>query len=226
MNRSVFRSALLLFLCIASLLPLSSCGQDGLMHTLGFDTHNYRGEKVIAVHAPDSTVVQSLLPLIDILNVSSPYLKPFSGPKEAAETCRDAILARMLEDSYAKYAGNTALLNKAAQDYPHLQLNIIIPADDFEAVVYATFGGSEKISNRNGEHFFRYLSEIDAYTTVGTLQQNTVETTVLSCEETERTYRLTFRRKAGETVSPPYCALLIKREDGTVYIKELTDASD
>jgi len=225
LKRSVFRRTLPLFFCLLSLIPLVSCSAaEGLLSRLGFDTHNYRAEKTITSHDPDSETAQALLPLIGMLNVNTPYLTPFSGPKEAAEVCRDAILTYMLEESYARYAGNNALLAAAAEAYPHMQLNILIPADDFEAVVYATFGGKEKIGNRDGALLFRYLPKIDAYTTAAGLQSDIAETEILSCEETERTFRVTFRTAVGETVSPDYFALLIKRDDGTVYISALEEA--
>lgn len=223
-KRSVFRRALPFFLMLWSLVSLSSCAAaEGLLSRLGFDTHNYRGEKTLATHAPDGETAQSLAALMGPLSVNSPYLTPFSGAREAAQACRDAILNRMLEESYARYAGNTALLAEAAQAYPQMQIHVLIPADDFEAVVYADFGGSEKLVNRDGG-MFRYLDKIDAYTTAASPQPSDVHTEVLTCEETERTYRLTFRNTLDDVVSPDYFALIIKREDGTLYISELSEA--
>lgn len=222
MKRSVFRRALPLFLCLCMLAPLTSCGAaEGLLGRLGFDTHNYRAEKVVTSHAPDSETARELLPMLEMLCVNTPYLTPFAGPKEAAEACRDAILTHMLSESYARYAGNSALLAEAAEVYPHMQLNILIPADDFEAVIYAAFGGNEKINNRGGAMLFRYLPKIDAYTTAAGLQADIAETEILSCEETERTFRVAFRNTVGEVSSPAYFAILIKRDDGTVYISAL-----
>lgn len=217
-KRSVFRRALPLFMLM---LVLTSCNAaEGMMSKLGFDTHNYRGEKTLATHIPDSETARKLAEMMGALSVNSPYLSPFSGAKEAAQVCRDAILNRMLAESYARYAGNTALLTKAAQSYPQMQISVLIPADDFESVVYATFGGSEKITNKNGE-MFRYLDKIDAYTTAASPQQSSVVTTVTLCEETERTYRIRFRNTLGDVVSPEYFALIIKRDDGTMYVRSL-----
>jgi len=224
MKRSVFRRALPFLLLLCTLFPLTSCGAaEGLLSRLGFDTHNYRGEKTIADHAPDSEAAQVLTELVRTLSVNSPSLTLFSGAREAAQSCRDAILNRMLEESYARYAGNTVLLSKAAEAYPRMQINVLIPADDFEAVVYARFGGSEKITNKDGA-LFRYLDKIDAYTTASGPLTSEVVTQILSCEETERTYRLTFRNSLDDTVSPVYFALIIKRNDGTLYIRELSES--
>lgn len=225
MKRSVFRRALPFLLVLCTLLPLTSCGAaERLLSRLGFDTHNYRGEKTLVDHEPDSETAQSLASLMGSLSVNSPFLTPFSGAKEAAQACRDAILNRMLEQSYARYVGNAVLLAKAAEAYPQMQINVLIPADDFEAVVYADFGGSEKIANKDGA-MFRYLEKIDAYTTAASPQPSAVVTKVLSCEETERTYRLIFRNFLDGAESPAYFALIIKREDGTLYIRELSEAA-
>lgn len=224
MKRSVFRRALPFLLMLCTFCGLTSCGAgEGLLARLGFDTHNYRGEKTLAVHDPDSEIAQSLASLMGSLSVNSPFLSPFSGAREAAQACRDAVLNQMLEQSYARYAGNTVLLAKAAEAYPQMQIHVLIPADDFEAVIYAQFGGSEKITNKNGT-LFRYLEKIDAYTTAAGPLSSAVVTEVIRCEETERTYRLTFRNSLEETKSPQYFALLIKRDDGTFYIRELSEA--
>ena len=221
MKRSVFRRALSFFILIFSALSLVSCAAaEGMMSRLGFDTHNYRGEKTLTTHAPGSDIALELASMMRTLSVHSPYLSSFSGVKEASQVCRDAVLNRMLADNYARYAGNTELLAKAAQTYPQMQISVLIPADDFESVVYATFGGSEKITNKSGT-MFRYLDKIDAYTTAASPQQSSVVTNVTSCEETERTYRIHFRNTLGDVVSPEYFALIIKRDDGSMYIRSL-----
>ena len=220
-KRSVFRRALPFFILLTAVCTMTSCqAAEGLMSRLGFDTHNYRGERAIATHMPDSEIAAELAEMVNALGLHSPYLTPFSGAKEAAQVCRDAVLNRMLSENYARYAGNTALLAEAAQAYPQMQISVLIPADDFEAVIYASFGGSEKITNKNGE-MFRYLDKIDSYTTAASPQKSDVVTTVTFCEETEKTYRLHFRNTLGEVVSPEYFALIIKRDDGTVYIRSL-----
>lgn len=199
---------------------MSGCAAENLLSQLGFDMHNYSAEKVIASHAPESEIALQLAVMTHSLTLNSPLLPEFSGAKEAADVCRDAILNAMLEESYARYAGNTELLRTAAEKYPQLQLSVLIPASDFESVVYTTFGGSEKISHKSGA-VFQYLDKINAYTTAANPQSCTVVTEVLLCEETERTYRLTFQNTLGDVVSPSYFALIIKRQDDTLYIREL-----
>lgn len=219
MRRPAFRIIPLFFL-LPYLLLLPGCAAEGLMSVLGFDMHNYRGEETLAVLDPNSETVQSLVSMTRILTVNTPYLTPFEGAGEAANACRDAVLNSMLETRYAQYAGNTALLANAAKSYPQLQISILIPADDFEAMIYTTFGGSEKISNRNGD-IFRYLEKVNAYTTAATPQSSSVSTTVTYCEETERTYRLYFVNSLDGVTSPEYFALIVKRDDGSLYFKLL-----
>ncbi len=220
MKNFFFRTCLL-FLLSFSMLFLSSCG-EGLAARLGFDTHDYGGEPVQNRHDPLGKVAAELLDLTAVLSLETPVLTPFAGAKEAADAYRDEVLSQMLSQYYARYAGNEALLSKAAAAYPGMQLHVLIPAEDFESVVYATFGGSEKVVNRDGERFL-YLEKIRAYTTAAPLPEGGVESRVLRLEETERTYRLYFENRRGEITSPAYFALLIKREDGSLYIAELRE---
>lgn len=221
-KRSVFRRSLLLLLTVC-MLSLTACG-EGLMTSLGFDTHDYYGEKVIAVHANDSEIARTLSEMTRTLTVNSPILTPFDGAKEAADVCRDAVLSQMLGENYARYAGNSALLKKAEEAYPGMQISILIPADDFESVIYASFGGSEKIVNKTDD-LFVYLDRVRAYTTALPPVESEVETEVLSCEETARTYRLRFYNTLDGVQSPTYFALLIKREDGSLYFASLSEVT-
>ncbi|MBO5671426.1 MAG: hypothetical protein J6S41_07740 [Clostridia bacterium] len=209
---------------IFAILSLTACG-EGLMSTLGFDTHDYFGEKVITVHETDSEIARQLADMTRTLTVNSPILTPFSGAKEAADACRDAVLGQMLGEDYARYAGNGVMLQKAEEAYPGMQISVLIPADDFESVIYATFGGSEKITNKNGA-LFSYLDRVRAYTTAMPPVESDVVTTVLSCEETARTYRIRFVNTLDGVTSPAYFALLIKREDGSLYFSALSEVAD
>ncbi len=220
MKQKCFRTLPLFFL-LPYLLILSGCSSNGLLSLLGFDTHNYRGEELIALHDPNSETVQELLDMTRSLTVNTAELTPFSGAKDAADACRDAILNYMLENGYAQYAGNRDLVARAAAAYPQMQFSVLIPADDFEAMIYLLFGGNEKIANRSGT-IFRYLDKVDAYTTPANPQASQVVTTATYCEETERTYRLYFVNTLDGVTSPEYFALLIKRDDGSLYFKELS----
>ncbi len=218
MNRIQRCLALLLALCM---LTLSSCG-EGLMAQLGFDTHDYEGEAVLESHAPKTPISAELSALVSRLLLVAPALTPFTGAKEGAELYRDAILLSMLRESYARYAGNKALIQEAETAYPGRQIQILIPAEDFESVVYEIFGGSEKAVNKSGE-IFAYLDRVRAYTTPLSTLTGRVAVCPVRIEETERTYRLYFYNTEGDARSPLYYALIIKREDGSLYIAKLEE---
>jgi len=44
-----------------------------------------------------------------------------------------------------------------------------------------------------------------------------------SLEETEHTYRMVFRLTDGEESSGAYCAVFVKRDDGSCYFYSLTN---
>ena len=113
---------------------------------------------------------------------------------------------------------------KAAEAYPQMQLSVLIPSDDFASTVYATFGGREKIANKSGT-LFRYLDKVGAYTTAALPVKSEVQTRVTLLEETERTYRLYFVNTLDTVTSPEYFALIIKREDGSLYFSELSEST-
>jgi hypothetical protein len=207
-------------------LALTSCGDasfgDTVMAFLGFDTHDYLSEAATAHHEPDSEIALELVEMTKMLSISSPEIAPFSGAKEASSVARDAILNYMLNSNYGKYTGNPEILAKAEEKYPQYHITTIIPAKDFENMVYKSFGGNEKIAHKDGE-IFKYLDKISAYTSISQPFANDIEVTVTECVETEKTYRLTFKNQYGDKESREYFALIIKREDGTAFIKTLSE---
>jgi hypothetical protein len=73
---------------------------------LGFDTHDYEGERVIKEHSTDSEIGEELSDMVKILTVNSTDIPEFKGTKEAVELCRDSVLNSMYSRNFAKYAGN------------------------------------------------------------------------------------------------------------------------
>lgn len=215
-------------ICVTIIIILvfvtTSCADNAafekFMNFLGFDTHDYLGEEVIALHEPDSEISVELAEMTRMLSISSPNIPVFSGTKEAASNSRDAILNYMLNTNYAKYTGNTSLLTAASEKYPQYHISTLIPAKDFENTVYKTFGGKEKITHKDGD-IFKYLDKVEAYTSIGQPMQNEMEIIVIKCEESENTYRVTIKNKLDGKESPEYYILIIKRSDGTKYIKSI-----
>ncbi len=206
-------------LCIVTLsaLFLASCD---VMDKLGFDTYDYMSETVTLVHGGDSEEAEIVRSLLSILITDSVVLPEFLDMGEAIEKYRDAVLTEMLQKGYSKYSGNVELMKKAAEAYPEYQITQMIPDDDFEATMYESFGGDVKITHRDGV-FFRYLKKIGAYVCSVLPKDSGISTEILSVEESERTYRVRFRCVSEEEVGDVYFALIIKRADGTHYIKKL-----
>ena len=207
-----------LFLLCTVLLSLTGCGIGEFFATLGFDTHDYEGEAVIEVHKTDSEIALELCDMVSILTVNSADIPEFKGTTEGIECCRDAVLNSMYSRNFAKYAGNSELFKEAMEMYPQMDFSVLIPADDFENVAYKYFGGKEKITNESGE-IYEYIEDIDAYITVAKPVGSAMEVTVLSIEETEKTFRMEFETSLEGEKAGKYFALFIKRDDDSLYFK-------
>lgn len=207
---------LCLFLCCGL---LSSCGvANEFFAKLGFDTHDYEGEEVIATYEADSEKAEQLSEMILTLTVNSTDIPEFHDTKEGISLCRESLLNYMLVNNYSKYTGNLALLDSAAAEYPHLKISTVIPADDFENEAYRYFGGKQKVVNQSGT-LFTYLDKIESYTTVAEPSENEMTVKVISIEETANTFRFRFKCSVNETESDEYMALIIKRSDESCYFK-------
>lgn len=205
-------------LLFALMLTLSGCGMREFFATLGFDTHDYESEEVIAFHDTDSEIAVELADMVKILTVNSVEIPEFKGTKEGIDSCRDAILNSMYSTNFAKYAGNAELFKEASELYPQMDFSVLIPADDFENIAYKYFGGKEKITNESGD-IYEYIENIDAYITVAKPVGSSMEVEIIYVEETERTYRMEFESSVDEDDSGRYFAMFIKRDDNTVYFK-------
>lgn len=205
----------------ACALFLSSCKVgDALLSSLGFDTYDYEGEAVIRTVEPDSREAEDLCKMIKILSVNSPYMPEFDSATQALKQCRDSVLNYMLCTDFSMYTGNPELMKEAEEKYPGLRILTVIPAEDFENCVYTFFGGNAKLTHKSSQ-LFTYLDEVSAYTAISVPVESNVAVSVISCEETEKTYRLTFQNTLGEVTSPVYKTLVVKREDGSMYFKYL-----
>ncbi|MBQ8474839.1 MAG: hypothetical protein IJ499_04180 [Clostridia bacterium] len=215
---SVIMAALAVLFCSCSV-------KNEFLATLGFDTHDYEGEAVIATYDENSEKAAELSEMVKTLSINSVDIPTFSDTKAAVSLCRDSLLNYMLSTRYTKYTGNLDLLDKAITEYPYLKVATVIPADDFEDEAYRYFGGKQKIVNESGK-VFTYLEKVDAYTTVITPVESTVEVKCISIEETERTYRFKFRCAIDDVESDEYFALIIKRADDSLYFKYVTKSEN
>ena len=91
--------------------------------------------------------------------------------------------------------------------------------------------GDVKITHRDGERF-QYLSRVGAYVTTLMPEASAYRPKIIELKETDRTYRVRFRvipandTGSDGTMSREYFALIIKREDGTHYIKRLQSTAE
>lgn len=217
-----------IIITILLLLSLTSCTlTDTIADKLGFDTYDYMAEKVMSTHEADGEIAETVEDILEILVTDSTYLATFDNMSDAIKQYNDAVLSHMLETGYAKYSGNVELINKATAAYPEYSITQIIPQSEYEATMYQYFGGDVKITHRDGERF-KYLSKVSAYISMVAPADSGLHPEVTYLAETAKTYRVKFRVVAtdGEGAeSPEYFALIIKRDDGTHYIKKLLDGS-
>lgn len=216
-----------LIITVLLLLSLTSCTiADRIADKLGFDTYDYMGETVNTTHDTDGEIAKNIEDILEILVTDSTQLATFDNMGDAIKAYSDAVLTHMLETGYAKYSGNVDLINKAIAAYPEYSITQIIPQSEYEATMYRYFGGDVKITHRDGERF-KYLSKVSAYISPVTPTESGLHPDVTYIAETDKTYRVKFIVAAedGEVDSPEYFALIIKRDDGTHYIKKLLDGS-
>lgn len=212
--------ALLCALCLA--LPLGGCS---VYDMLGIDTHAYGEEPSIAALATDGEIAAELQGMIPMMIQNTPYLTAFDTPAEAADLYRDGILCFVLAKNYSKYNANTELIAETREQYPTYEITTVIPAVDFESTVYRYFGGTESVNNGSTK-LFTYLDKVDAYVSVGIGVDSGAEIAITELYETENTYVCTFTSTMNDTTAGPYRLLLMKREDGTFYMRSLTEVGE
>ena len=213
------------FVCIS----LTACsGGEGslyymLMTALGFDMNDYESEETIRVVKEDDAEYEEIVRIIGMLVIDNSHITPFTSPREASSGNRDAILNYMLAENYAAYNGNSALLLSASEEYPQYNITTLIPQRDFESTVYRNFGGDASVTHESGVRY-TYLPRVSAYTTTGQPITVSVTITVDTCVETENTFRVTFTLTDSGEKSASYSAMMMKREDETIYMRYLKSA--
>lgn len=198
--------------CVAGSNPLWVRG------LFGMDFANYREEEALTSHPTDGAVSAELCEMVEILTLGNLSLQPFSSTSQAVKLYRDAILNDMLRDDYVTYGGYAAELS-ANQTASGLVLSTLIPRADFENAVYRYFGGTT-VRHRDGE-IFCYLRSEGGYTAPVQARDPDAEVVVESIEETEHTYRMSFRLTRGEEISDSYLAVFVKRESTSCYFYSL-----
>lgn len=221
-----------LFVVFAVALSLTACsGEDGtlyndIMTMLGFDMNDYENEAAVRFLDDGDEVYEKIRGIVSILIYDSAHISTFETTREAAAGNIDAILNYMLKSSYSAYSGNAELLKAAETAYPQYHITTLIPKGDFESYVYRYFGGDSSVQHSSSARF-TFLSKVNAYTTTGQPADSNVVVTVTGCVETSHTYRADITlSQNGESVD--YKSMIMKRDDGTLYMKylRLAETSD
>ncbi len=203
-------------LLLALLFSLSSCRAFGEMsRAIGFGDPDYSDETVIRQVPLDGEIAAEITSMIKMLSIDSVKLPEFSSTKDAITLCHDSLLNYMLYTDYAKYAGNPDLLADVDEEYPDLAVSQIIPASEFESMMYCCFGGTVKISHGD-TRAFKYLPRVEAYIPIGHPISDAYDVTLIEIKETRNTYRVSFECTNGKRTMR-YSSTLVKREDGTFY---------
>ena len=216
---------------LALVLLLGTLTSCGLLDRLGFDTYDYMSETVTKTHDASGKTAVMLEELLMILVTDSPVLPTFDNMSGAIASYRDAVLEHLLLSDYAKYSGNSKLIERAMKQYPEYQITQVIPELEFESTMYRCFGGDVMITHRDGSKF-RYLSGVGVYIPMISFADSGYTADITSLAETEKTYRVRFKVKSepdetgNVTESEEYFALVIKREDETLYIKKLLHGNE
>lgn len=215
----------LLIPVVMCIFVFTSCS---LADKLGFDTYDYMGEKVTGTHDINGECAEMIAGILDVLITDKTSLPTFEKMSDAINEYRDAVLLYMLKEGYAKYSGNTELIAKAEAEYPEYTISQVIPVSEFEATMYRYFGGNVKITHRDGERF-KYLPKVGAYISPAVTESAEFTPRITELCETDKTYRVRFKVLSPSQNSFPseeYFALIIKRDDGTLYFKKLLHSVD
>ena len=211
----------ILLLLISALLVSCTAGNNSawFRSLLGTDVTAYRAESAVAALPTDGDTAQELTEVMDWFLSGSVHLEEFQNNRQALRYYRDALLNTLMRRNYAAYVGNPTLCSAISQAYPHITASVLIPQGDFESAASHCLGLSS-VSNSNGKSF-SYLPRAACYIPPQQARALTVSMTVLGLEETENTYRLSFKLEDTEGQSACYNAMFVKRDGATPYLKTL-----
>ena len=221
-RRRTSRGMLILLLLLTAVFFVSCvAGSNPLWvrSVFGLDTVNYESESTFQALPPDGEVSEEMCDIVEILLSGSMDLSTFHSTAQVVRYYRDAILNAMLCDSYSRYVGNSQLVGRVQEAYPHMRLCTVIPAEDFENTVFRYFGGTS-VSHGSGE-LFSYLSRANVYTAPVQPRESDLQIVVVRAEETAHTYRLIFTLTDGVQSSRVYTAVFVKRADASFYLYAL-----
>ncbi len=205
-------------LCIAAMLTLVSCGElvKNINAVLGIDDHDYAAEPATGSPDVQSDAVKALAETAKVIAYGSEIL-PFDSFSDVSDSYLDVVLNYLSSAYYPKYSSDKELLQRFSDEYPELNLSLLIPAEDYENTVYRCFGGNKKAIVRSTA-MYSYLNRINAFMLVGQAPVSDVSVRVLSAEETENTYRLSVSFSRDGKNSDAYDLIFRKRGEDDAYI--------
>lgn len=207
----------IILLILATVLSLSSCSVGEIIPA-GTNTE-YLNESVIGSASENTALISELSDIVFALTIDSVRLPEFSDTASAMSKCVDSLLNHMLTTNYSRFSGNTAV-KEAAEKYPELGINAAIGTSELEGALYKYFNHGGNIRHSDTARF-RYLPKIEAYIPAVQSVANSFSLDIVSIDETQNTYRMTFYCKRGDELSPEYNAVFVKREKGGCYITSL-----
>lgn len=220
------KKTVLIILLAAALLFLCSC-ESGFMKSvyavLGIDDHDYAGEP--AINSPDlqSEEIRALAETAKVLAYGKDVV-PFDSFSDAADEYVDIVLEYLSSVLFSKYSSDKELLERFSEDYPELNLSLLIPRSDYENTVYRCFGGNKKAVVKSSA-MYSYLSKTDAFMLIGQMPVSDASVRVMTAEETENTYRLSVSFSKDGQNTGVYDIIFRKRAEGEPYIWRVTKTS-
>ena len=119
---------------------------------------------------------------------------------------------------YSLYTGSHAQPDDRA-NFCQPTISMMISARDFENAVFRHFGGTT-VQHRDGD-VFQYLRDAGGYTAPVQAKDPVAKVRLISLDETEHTYRRSFRLVCEDAESEGYLAVFVKRGDSSCYFYSL-----
>lgn len=215
-KKRVSRGMLIVLLLLATVF-LVSCvaGADPLWlrDVFGVSIGDYEEEATVQTHTANSDKAGELADVIRSLTTANSLSMPaFDSPSEAVSLYRDALLNDLLREHYLLYTGNNSVLSALPSAYPGRNITTLIPEEDFESAA-ARYFGAGSVRHKDGAAF-EYLDRANGYTAPLQAWMSGVDVQVVTLEETENTYRLSFYLTDGGETSVLYSAIFAKRDGG------------
>ena len=211
---------------LCALFLLCSCQggfTDAVCRILGIDNTDYAAEKAdITLDLSDETAEK--LAKMSVIICYGDNIETFDSFAEKANEYVDITLNYLAGNYYSRYSADKAMMERFSKEYPELNMNALIPLNDYENTVYTYFGGGRKATVKSTA-LYSYLDKINAFVLVGQTPDYDIEYTLHSAEETENTYRITVSFTRNNVSAGTYDIIFLKREGGDPYIWRVSVSS-